>query len=391
MHLATAPEIDALRLELRGYYARLLTPAVIAELDREGERGGPVRSRLLRRMGTDGWLGIGWPAEFGGQGRGADAQFAFFDESFRAGAPLPMVTLTTVGPTLMALGSPEQKARFLPGILAGEIVFAIGYTEPEAGTDLASLRTKAVRDGDEWVIAGEKVFTSGADGADYIWLACRTDPGAAKHQGISVIVVPTSAQGFSVTPIDTVGDVSTTTTYYDNVRVPRANLVGEENGGWRIITSQLNHERVGLAAIGGVCQESYDETVRWAASHARAGGSRVIDDPWVQIRLAEAYARLSALRLVNLRLVGDVAAGELNPGDASAAKVLGSETAVDVYRILLEVVGARALVHGNDGSFYGRLERANRMAQINTFGGGVNEVQREIIATARLGMQRRPR
>jgi alkylation response protein AidB-like acyl-CoA dehydrogenase len=134
-------------------------------------------------MGTDGWLGIGWPAEFGGQGRGADAQFAFFDESFRAGAPLPMVTLTTVGPTLMAFGSPEQKARFLPGILAGEIVFAIGYTEPEAGTDLASLRTKTVRDGDEWVIDGEKVFTSGADGAGYIWLACRTDPAPVSNRG----------------------------------------------------------------------------------------------------------------------------------------------------------------------------------------------------------------
>ena len=156
-------------------------------------------------MGADGWLGIGWPKEYGGQGRPATDQFIFFDEVQRAGAPFPFVTLNTVGPTIMRFGSDEQKAFFLPGILAGEINFAIGYTEPEAGTDLASLRTRAVRDGDEWVINGNKVFTSGANQADYVWLACRTDPDAPKHKGISIILVPTASPGFKCTPIVTVG------------------------------------------------------------------------------------------------------------------------------------------------------------------------------------------
>jgi alkylation response protein AidB-like acyl-CoA dehydrogenase len=230
MFLDYTPEQQALRKELREYFEVLLTPEVRAELGEPGE-GGPLFRDLVRRMGADGWLGIGWPKEFGGQGRPATDQFIFFDEVQRAGAPFPFVTLNTVGPTLMRFGSDEQKAIFLPGILAGEMNFAIGYTEPEAGTDLASLRTRAVLDGDEWVINGNKVFTSGANQADYIWLACRTDPDAPKHKGISMILVPTSSPGFTHTPIVTVGGNVTTATYYDDVRVPAANLVGAVNEG----------------------------------------------------------------------------------------------------------------------------------------------------------------
>ncbi|HUF83277.1 MAG TPA: acyl-CoA dehydrogenase family protein, partial [Acidimicrobiia bacterium] len=198
MFLEYTPEQQALRKELREYFAALLTPEVKEELGQPGE-GGELFHTLLRRMGADGWLGVGWPKEFGGQGRPATDQFVFFDEVQRAGAPFPFVTLNTVGPTIMRFGTDEQKAFFLPGILAGEINFAIGYTEPEAGTDPASLRTRAVLDGDEWVINGNKVFTSGANQADYIWLACRTDPDAPKHKGISIIVVPTASDGFKWT------------------------------------------------------------------------------------------------------------------------------------------------------------------------------------------------
>jgi 3-oxocholest-4-en-26-oyl-CoA dehydrogenase alpha subunit len=392
MFLDYTPEQQALRKELREYFDQLLTAEVRAELGEPGE-GGPLFRNLVRRMGADGWLGIGWPKEYGGQGRPATDQFIFFDEVQRAGAPFPFVTLNTVGPTLMRFGSDEQKAFFLPGILSGEINFAIGYTEPEAGTDLASLRTRAVLDGDEWVIDGNKVFTSGANQADYIWLACRTDPDAPKHKGISMILVPTSSPGFTHTPIVTVGGNVTTATYYDDVRVPAANLVGAVNEGWRMITTQLNHERVGLAAMGGLAHRLWDEVVEWCRATDSGDGSKMIDVPWVQMELARTHAKLEAMKLLNWRMASAVAAEELTPADSSAVKVYGTETLIDVYRALLAILGPVGyLPEGTPGAVLrGQVERVGRAAQINTFGGGVNEVQREIVAAAGLGMARRAR
>ncbi|MGW0879027.1 acyl-CoA dehydrogenase family protein [Streptomyces sp. NPDC002671] len=380
MHLAPTERQQCLRAELRAYFRSLM---------HEGRAHDDGRA-LLRRIGADGWLGLGWPVAYGGQGRGADEQFVFFDEAYRAGAPVSMVTLNTVGPTLMTYGSEEQKARFLPRILSGELVFAIGYSEPGAGTDLAALRTRAVREGDGWRIDGQKIFTSGAQHADWIWLACRTDPDAPKHQGISVILVPTDAPGFSWTPIATVGGQTTTATYYDGVHVPAGNLVGAENGGWSLITSQLNHERVALAATGMQAEEFHAAALAAARTPDPVTGRRRIDEPWVRFRAAEAHARLAASRLLNWRLVGDVAAGRTAPGDASAVKVAGTESAVATYRMCQEIAGDAALIRsGSPGVFGdGELERLNRAAQINTFGGGVSEVQREIVATMRLGLAR---
>ncbi|HMC51652.1 MAG TPA: acyl-CoA dehydrogenase family protein [Acidimicrobiales bacterium] len=392
MYLDQTPDQKALRKELRAYLEDMMTPEVRAELGRAGESSTLFRV-LVRKLGADGWLGIGWPVEYGGQGRPATDQFIFFDEVQRAGSPFPFVTVNTVGPTIMGFGSEEQKARFLPGILKGEINFAIGYTEPEAGTDLASLRTRAVLDGDEFVVDGNKVFTSGANQADYIWLACRTDPEAPKHKGISVILVPTSSPGFSLTPIVTVGDSMTTATYYDGVRVPAANLVGRLNEGWRMITTQLNHERVGLAAMGGLAHRLWEEVVSWAREARGPGGARVADLAWVQADLARAHARLEALRLLNWRMTASTAAGTLGPAESSTVKVYGTECLVDVYRTLLGVLGpAGAVKTGSPGAVLrGELERAGRQAQINTFGGGVNEIQREIVAWQALGMTRQAR
>ncbi|MFJ8057047.1 acyl-CoA dehydrogenase family protein [Streptomyces sp. NPDC096142] len=422
MHLAPTERQRRLRAELRTYFARLMPDGPPAAEDLEGQRA------LLRRIGADGWLGLGWPVEYGGQGRGADEQFVFFDEAYRAGAPVSMVTLNTVGPTLMKYGNEEQKAAFLPGILRGDIVFAIGYSEPSAGTDLASLRTRAVRrqaetepepepetgaaegavaEGDpggdargggagDWLIDGQKIFTSNAHNADWIWLACRTDPEAPKHRGISIILVPTDAPGFSWTPIETVGGQRTTATYYDGVRVPAGHLVGAENEGWSLITNQLNHERVALAAIGLQAEEFYAAVLTAARTPDRVTGRRRVDEPWVRSQLAEAHARLAATRLLSWRLVGDVGAGRLAPGDASGVKVVGTESTVAVYRICQHIAGtdgpaglAGLVRSGSPGAFGdGELERLNRAAQINTFGGGVSEVQREIVATMRLGMTR---
>ena len=212
MHLDYTPEQQALRDEVRRYFGELLTPEVRARLA-EGEpgEGGAAYRDVVARIGADGWLGVGWPTEYGGQGRPPTDQFIVFDEVQRAGAPFPFVTVNTVGPTIMRFGTEAQKAQLLPAILRGELNFAIGYTEPEAGTDLASLRTRAVRDGDEYVVNGNKVFTSGANQADYVWLAVRTDRDAPKHKGISIILVPTSSPGFTITPIVTVGSAGAKT------------------------------------------------------------------------------------------------------------------------------------------------------------------------------------
>ncbi|WP_405701973.1 acyl-CoA dehydrogenase family protein [Streptomyces sp. NBC_00069] len=383
MHLAPTEGQLRLRAELREYFHDLLP---------DGPPEEPAaQSALLRRIGADGLLGLGWPVEYGGQGRGPEEQFVFFDEAYRAGAPVSMVTLNTVGPTLMKYGTPEQKDYFLPRILRGEAVFAIGYSEPGAGTDLASLRTRAVRDGADWVVDGQKIFTSNAQNADWIWLACRTDPDAPKHKGISIILVPTDAAGFAWTPIDTVGGLTTTSTYYDSLRVPAGNLVGPEHGGWGLITNQLNHERVALAAIGMQAEDFYAGALRHARTPDPVTGERPADLPWVQSRLAEAHARLAAVRLLNWRLVQDVGSGALAPGDASGVKFLGTESTVEVYRMCQEVVGEEALVRGPAAFAGGELERMNRAAQINTFGGGVSEVQREIVAMMRLGMKGRKR
>lgn len=249
MHIGLTPEQQALRDELRSYYANLLTPEVEDELS-HSEGVGPVARGIWKQMAADGWAGIGWPKEYGGQARSQMDQFIFFDESMRAGAPVPMLTINSVAPTIMQYGSQEQKDFYLPRILSGDIHFCIGYTEPDSGTDLASLRTRAERDGDEYVINGQKIFTSLATDADYVWLAVRTDPNVKKHKGISMIIVPTDTPGFKAEPISNMGGFNTNATFYEDVRVPVTNLVGEENRGWNLITNQLNHERVTLCASG---------------------------------------------------------------------------------------------------------------------------------------------
>ncbi len=387
MHLDYTAEQERLREELRTYFARLVTPEYQAELGTT-EGGGPLYRETVRRLGADGWLGIGWPREFGGQGRTPIEQFIFFDEASRAGIMLPTLTINAVAPAIMEHGTPAQKAKYLPAILRGECHFAIGYTEPSSGTDLASLRTRAVRDGDSWVVNGAKLFTSQAEFADYIWLAARTDPEAPKHKGISMFVVPTTAPGYKITPISTMGNVRTNATYYEDVRVPADALVGQENGGWWLITTQLNHERIALSAVGYI-DRIFEDVCTWARA-TRLGADRVIDQPWVQLHLARVRAGLEALKLLNWQQAWSMTRGTLNFAEASAVKVFGSEFYVEAYRLLLEVMGeAGALRAGSPGAVLkGRVERMYRTTLILTFGGGTNEVQRDIIAMAGLGMPR---
>jgi len=384
-------EEKKLKAELRAYFEELVTPELLDEIT-GNDGGGPLYTRALRRMGADGWLGIGWPLEVGGRARPAIEQYIFFDEVQRAGFPIPFLTLCTVGPTLMKYGTDEQRARMLPAILRGELHFAIGYSEPEAGTDLASLKTRAVREGDEYVIHGQKVFTSLAEYADYIWLAVRTDPDAPKHKGISIVMVDTRLPGFSLTPIHTLGGNRTNATYYDGVRVPVSMRVGRENEGWRLITTQLNHERVALMSPGPVAR-FIEETTAWARLSRRPDGRRVIDEPFVQLNLARARASVEVLELMTWRQAWHIDQGVLDAAESSTVKVFGSESFVQTYQLLLEVLGQPGyLRRGSPGALLrGRIEMYYRTTLVLTFGGGVNEVQRDIIAAAGLQMPRAPR
>ena len=386
MDLTESREQQQLRRDLRAYFAALLPPQERRAAHEEGVGGGRFRE-IVRRLGADGWLGIGWPLEYGGQGRSIADQYVFFDEVQRAGVPFPFVTVNTVGPTLMAHGTDDQKRRYLPGILCGDIVFAIGYTEPDAGTDLASLKTRAVRDRDSWVVDGSKVFTSGANTADYIWLACRTNPDAPKHKGISILIASTADPGFSWTPIPTVGGMSVTATYYSGVRVPDADVVGPVDGGWQLITTQLNHERIGLAALGGRAIALWEKAV----TACRDDGS--LAEPWVRRDLARTHARLEAMRLLNWQMTDAVAAGTLGAADASATKVYGTETQLDTYRTLVQVLGPAGRLRAGSprAALSGAVEQVSRQAVVNTFGGGVNDVLRDIVATAGLGLPRTKR
>ncbi len=389
MYIDLKPEERAFREEIRRYLARLVTPEVIREVRSGPGGGGPLYHDVLQQMGRDGWLGIAWPKEYGGLERTAVEQYIFFDEVQRAGFALPFLTLNTVGPTIAKFGTDEQKKRFLPAILAGKCHFSIGYTEPNAGTDLASLSTRADRDGDGFVVNGQKVFTSLASYADYIWLAVRTDPDAKKHKGISILIVDVKAPGVQVTPIQTLGGHPTYATYYENVRVHESMLVGGLNQGWKLITNQLNHERIALSSFGHIARH-FEETCAWARDSRLEDGRRVIDQEWVQLNLAKAYTFLETMKLHCWRQAWNVDRDFVDAAEASAVKVYSTESAMLVYKLLLEVAGAPSTIRrgSEDAMLSGWLESMYRGALVLTFGGGTNEVQRDIIAHAGLRLPR---
>jgi 3-oxo-4-pregnene-20-carboxyl-CoA dehydrogenase beta subunit len=377
----------ALRDELRRYFATLISPD-----EREvmlTQRHGGVYREVVRRMGRDGWLGVGWPAEYGGRGFGQIEQQIFVNEAARADVPLPAVTLQTVGPTLMAHGTQQQKEFFLPKILAGQVHFAIGYTEPGSGTDLASLTTRAVLDGDSYVVTGQKIFTTGGHDADYVWLACRTDQDAPRHKGLSILIVDTSDPGYSWTPIITHdGAHHVNATYYSDVRVPVSMRVGGQNEGWRLITAQLNHERVMLGPAGRL-GALHDRVRDWAASQAGPDGRALLELPDVRRALATAAAAQRVNELLNWQVAAN---DSLDVADASVTKVFGSEQAQQAGQQLAEIVSRHGDPADEQTAGLARwLDVQNKRNTVLTFGGGVNEVQRELIATAGLKLPRVPR
>ncbi len=389
MEFAFPPEIEEFREEFRAYLDAAVTPELRQELDGAmGEDTGPLRKAFVRKLGADGYLGLGWPKEYGGGGKSGWYLYIFNLEMAQRGLPVPVVTLNTVGPALAKIGTEEQKKEFLPKILRGEIEVAIGYTEPDAGTDLASLQTRAVRDGDSYVINGQKVFTTGAHQADYVWLACRTDPDAPKHRGISLLLVPLDSEGIEIHPFHMMTGGRTNFTYYNDVRVPVSALVGEENRGWYYMTTQLDFERVAISPIPQIERGIFDRVCELFRTQGVGE-----DEEWTRVMLASMAADVYVLKVMDLKAAWTVASGEVPVAEASILKVLSNEARLELLGDTLQALGDVSLIRKGSPGVLADSRRTpfgnQRMdAVINLFGGGNNDIQRDIIATHGLGLPR---
>lgn len=397
-NLELTEEQRSFKDEVRTYFAGLVSPE--DRLEMMHDRHGEAYHRIIKQMGADKWMGVGWPEEYGGKGLGGIEQQIFANEAARGDVHLPAVTLQTVGPTLQAFGTEKQKDMFLGKILAGDVHFAIGYSEPDAGTDLASLRTTAKRDGDHYVVNGQKLWTTGGHAADYIWLAVRTDPDAPKHKGISVLIVDTKDPGYSWTPIITSdGSHHVNATYYNDVRVPVDMLVGEENEGWRLITTQLNHERVMLGPAGRI-EGLRDLVVEWARDRKDADGCPLLEVPWVRDTVARATAAFRVNELLNWQVAAAAHGGSAGAGargreavaDSSASKVFASDEVQSLGLALERVVTSYGdPAEPETAVLMHYLDATSKRNLVLTFGGGVNEVQRELISMFGLGLPKVPR
>jgi alkylation response protein AidB-like acyl-CoA dehydrogenase len=390
MEFALTPEQEQFVKDFQNYLRTHMSPELKADLDKEiSYSESPICMKFIRQMGQDGWLGVGWPKEFGGQGRSPIEQHLFYEIAHYEGAPLPVLPLNTVGPALMRFGSEEQKKEFLPPILRGELEISIGYTESDAGTDLASIKTTAVRDGDYYIINGAKVFTSLAHTSDYIWLAARTDPNAPKkHHGISVFLIPMSTPGITIKPLYIMPGERSNYTFYDNVRVPKSCLVGEENKGWKYITTQLDFERIMLSPSSPM-KRNIEDAIQWA-KETKIDGKPVIEHSGVKTRLAELIMEVEVLKMLNYQVAWLITNGVVPYAEASMVKVFGSELYQRVNQTLLQIMGQYGQLQSQSkwAPLRGRVEKAFRSDIVFIFGGGAIEVQKNIIAMAGLGMPR---
>jgi len=383
-----------LREELRDYFNDLMNENLVKELKMSGGEGGggPEFKKALKKIGQDGWIGLSWPKKYGGQEASYLEQYIFTEEIMRSGFPYPFLTTDSIGPTIAEYGNNLIKRDLIPGILSGDIIFAIGYSEPDAGTDLASLSTKAILKNNKWIINGQKMWTSLADYSDYIWLAVRTDPKSYNHKGLSILVVPTNSKGLTISPIYTLGGVRTNTTFYDNVEIPESNLVGEVNKGWNLITGQLNRERLSLVNNAPV-EKLLEDVTKWANNTVDNKGNKLIDENWVKSNLALVKSGSEALKLLCWKQAWLMTTNKLDMADASVAKVYGSEFFIEAYRLLMEIIGQESTLTSKSEKniLEGRLEMLYRVSSILTFGGGTNEVQRDIISMIGLNMPREER
>jgi len=384
------PEQLAWRDEVRAFLREQLTPALLDELRESGNEGqGPLAREFILKLRDRGWWGLPWPQEYGGLGRSAIEQWIFVDELEGAGAPMLPLTVTSVAPTIMRVGTEEQKRYWLPRIKAAEVDFALGYSEPEAGTDLAALRTRAVLDGDTWVVAGQKMWNTMAHLATHNWLAVRTEPDAPKHKGISMMIVPMDAPGVSVQALYVWPGLRTNALFLDNVRVPRDYLIGERGMGFYYAAMALNFERLSLGSVA-MTRRYFRELVTFVREF-EIDGVRLRTNPWVRERLARLAVDIEAGRMLGLETAWVLDQGRVPAAESSMAKIFVSELAQRVADVGSEILGMAGQLHPEDprAPLHGRLQWLYRVAPLLAFGGGTNEVQRNIVAMLGYGLPRK--
>ena len=376
MHLDYPADVKSFRAELAKFLDRVVPAGLREEVEAHGGRGGgKLTWALWRTLGEAGYLGISWPKAYGGGGKSFLYVDAFFTEMFFRDLPTPETALLTIGPTLITAGTPEHHARYLPEILRGESDWALGYSEPDSGTDLAALKTRATPKDGGWLINGQKVYTSRAEYCQYVWLAARTDPDLPRDKGISVFIVPVAAKGVRVDPLWTMAR-RTNVTFYDDVWVPADALVGGLNQGWQYVTAQLVLERL-------------QETLRGVVSKSPVTTS------WLRPHLATFESELQAMQAMRLRLLSMIEKGERPAWQASLLKIASNECRVRMLGVAMQAIGPRALLRdrGDASAFVEgisdvTLEYQLRSSFINLFGGGSNDVLRDLVASRGLGLSR---
>ncbi len=383
------PEQEAFREQIRQFLREEVTPEIRRAIE-ENPEDGSMHKEFSRKVGARGWIGLAWPKGFGGEGIGHIERLIYNEEMIYWRAPVGyhLTGERQMAPSLIISGTPEQQADYIPRIARGELGFCIGYSEPGAGSDLAGLQTRAVADGDDYVINGQKIFTSGAHWADYVWLATRTDPDAPKHKGISVFVVDLKSPGLTVKPLWNMGGGRFNEVYFDDVRVPKRNMVGEENQGWYVVAANLDFERSGIErVISG--QLTFDELL----DRLRMGGQEGLPkdaSPALRHRLADMAVEFQVGRLLAYRVAWLQSQGQVPNYEASTSKVFGTELTQRVGRACIEVLGLYGPVQRGtrSGALDGRIASMYLANVSATIAGGTSEIQRNIIATRGLGLPR---
>ena len=389
MEFGWEQEHDDFRHEVRAFVGEHRTPELVAELEAPGAEGGgrgPEAQQFRKALNEAGYTTMAWPEEYGGQGKGAFYTYILVEELGYWGLPFDTMSIMSVGATIMSFGTEQQKQEWLPKIQSGEMTFALGYTEPNAGTDLASLQTRAIRDGDDYVLNGQKIYTSSAHVSTHVWLAARTDPDAPKHRGISMFVIPMTTPGITVRPLWTMGDGRTNETFWEDVRIPADSLVGEENRGWYMAANALDLERVVIGPVAP-SRRRWDRLI----DYLKAEREDLLDDPYVRTQVAETRMDVEITRALAVTNAAIIANGGVPTMQASAGKVWVSEAAHRMTSLGMDLFGGFGGIQGEseeDTVAEGRFEAEFRSTPVTRFGGGTNDIQRRIIATRGLGLPR---
>ena len=374
---------------VREFMSRHRTPELMSELAMRDLDGtvGPETRRFLDALKEEGYNSLAWPKEYGGQGANPFLSWLLMDELGYWGLPSGP-SFDMIGATIMRFGTEEQKHEWLPKVQAGEMRFCLGYTEPNAGTDLASLQARAVRDGDEYVINGQKIYTSGAHHATHVWFAARTDPNAPKHRGVSMFVVPLETPGITVRPLWTINWGRTNETFYEDVHVPATALVGEENRGWYQAASALDLERAIIGSASAPLRRSIDAMME----HVQAERPEFADDAYARTEMARSKMDAQIARALTMTSAAFILNGVVPNQEASMSKIWTTETRTRVESQFMDMLGPRGgLTHENEeepAPMEGRLPADWLGSVITRFGGGTNDIQRRIIATRGLGLPR---